>query len=310
MPGGFPQAAIEQLRALDLEIAGGVEPHAHVILDDAEQPPALRMPEDAADRLLADVEQVELAAEPAMVAALGLFELKEVLVELLLARKGGAVDALQLGIFRVAAPIRAGDVHQLEGLAEITGRGQMRADAEIDEIALPVEADLLVSRDFADIFGLVGLADAVEEGDRGVAVPDLARDLLVAAHDLAHARLDLLEILGSERLGAREIVIEPGLGRRPEGDLGVGIQFLDRLRHDMGRIVAQNLEPFRHLPSDDRDGGVMVDHGREIARPAVDPNGDRRLRQTRPDRGGDFGAGDRTGKFEAFAVRQGHAEGA
>ena len=154
----------------------------------------------------------------------------------------------------------------------------MRADAEIDEIALPVEADLLTFRDFADIFGLVRLADAVEEGDRGVAVPDLPRDLLVPPHDLAHARLDPLEILGGERLGAGEIVVEPGFGRRPEGDLGIGIQFLDRLRHDMGRIVAQNLEPFRHLPSDDRDGGGAVDHGREIVRPAVDPDGDRRLR--------------------------------
>ena len=128
-------------------------------------------------------------------------------------------------------------------------------------------------------------------------------------HDLAHARLDLLEIFGRERLGAREIVVEAGFGRRPEGDLGIGIEFLDRLGHDMGRVVAQDLEPFRHLASDDRDGGVAVDHGREIARPPVDLNGDRRFRQTRPNRGGDFGASDRPGKFEAFTVRQDHAEG-
>ena len=142
--------------------------------------------------------------------------------------------------------------------------------------------------------------------DRRVAVPDLAGDLLVAPHDLAHPRLDLGEILGGERLGAREIVIEPGLGRRPEGDLGLGIELLDRLGHHMGRVVAQDLEPFRHVAGDDRDRGVTVDHGREIARPAVDPDRDRRLGEPRPDRGGDFGAGDRTGKFEAFAVRQGH----
>src|SRR5580693_3619723 len=128
----------------------------------------------------------------------------------------------------------------------------MRTDAEINEIALPVEADLLTFRDFADIFGLVALADTVEEGDSRVAVPDLARDLLVAAHDLAHARLNPFEILGRERFGAGEIVIKSGFGRRPEGDLGIGIQFLDRLRHNMGRIVAQDLEPFRYLPSNDR----------------------------------------------------------
>ena len=98
MAGGFPQAAVEQLRTLDLLIAGGVEPAPQIVLDDAKERPSLRMPEDAADRLLADVEEVELASEPAMVAALGLFEPKEVLVEFLLARPGGAVDALQLGV--------------------------------------------------------------------------------------------------------------------------------------------------------------------------------------------------------------------
>ena len=76
------------------------------------------MPEDAADRLFADMEEVELAPEPAMVAALGLFELEEILVELLLARPSGAVNALQLGIPRVAAPIGACDVHQFERLTE------------------------------------------------------------------------------------------------------------------------------------------------------------------------------------------------
>ena len=33
------------------------------------------------------------------------------------------------------------------------------------------------------------------------------------------------------------------------------------------------------------------------------------FRQTRPDRGGNVGASDRTGEFEAFAVGQGYAEG-
>ena len=166
MPGGLPQAAVEQLRALDLLIAGSVEPAAHVVLDDAIQRPALRVPEDAADRLLAEMEQVELAAELAVVAALGLLEPEEVLVELLLARPGGAVDALQLGVVGIAAPIGAGHVHQLEGLAETAGRRQMRPDAQIDEIALAIEADLLAGRDFADIFGLVALADAAKRSDR------------------------------------------------------------------------------------------------------------------------------------------------
>ena len=50
----------------------------------------------------------------------------------------------------------------------------------------------------------------------------------------------------------------------------------------MGGIVAQNFEPFRRLASDDRNGRVVVDNGREIAHPAVDPDRDRRLARPGP----------------------------
>src|SRR5579875_3878651 len=186
------------------------------------------MPEHAADRLLLHMEQVELAPEPAVVAALGLFEAKEKLFEVLLACPGGAVDALQLRLFRIAAPIGAGRVHQLEGLPEAAGRRQVRPGAQIDKIALPVEADLLLRRDLADIFRLVILADAAKEADRGLAFPYLAGDRLVAAHDLAHARFDPGKILGGEGRIAGEIVVEAGFGRRPKGDLRFGIKLLDR----------------------------------------------------------------------------------
>src|SRR5205823_2941553 len=188
----------------------------------------LGVPEHAADRLLAEVEQVKLAPELAVVAALGLLEPEEILVKLLLARPSRAVDTLQLGIVRVAAPIGAGNIHQLECLPEPAGRRQMRADAEIDKIPLPVEADLLLGRDLADIFGLITFADAVEEGDGLVAIPHLTGDRLVAPHDVAHALLDALEVVGRERRRTREVVIKPGLGRRAKGDLGFGIELLDR----------------------------------------------------------------------------------
>ena len=295
MAGGFPQAAVEQQRSSDFEIAGRVEPAAHIVFDDAIELPALGMPEDAADRLLLHMEQVELAAEPAVVAPLGLLETEEILVELLLARPGGAVDALQLSVVRVAAPIGSGHIHQLEGLPEPPRRGQMRPDAQIDEVALAVEADLLLGRDLADIFRLVAFADAVEEGDRLVALPHLAGDRLVAAYDVAHALLD-----------AREIVVEAGFGRRAEGNLGLGVQFLDRLGHDMSGVVAQDLDPLGHLAGDDRDRRVMVDQRRQIARPAVDLDRDRRPGEAGADRRGQLRAGHRTGKFPGAAVGQGH----
>jgi hypothetical protein len=50
------------------------------------------------------------------------------------------VDALQLGVFRVAAPIGAGDGAQLE-MADLAGMVHVRAAAQIDEIAGAVKAD-------------------------------------------------------------------------------------------------------------------------------------------------------------------------
>ena len=123
---------------------------------------------------------------------------------------------------------------------------------------------------------------------------------------VAHPLLDPREIFGGERLGAGEIVIKPGVGRRAEGDLRVGVELLDRLGHDVSGVVAQDLEPLGGLAGDDRDRGVMVDRSGEVARPAVDPDRDRRLGQPRPDRRGNLGAGDRPGKLALFAVRQGH----
>ncbi len=252
------------------------------------------------------MEEVELAPEPAMITALCVFELEKVLVELLLAGPGSAVNSLQLGVFGIAAPVRPRHVGQLEGLAETAGRGQVRPDTEIDKAALPVEADLRPLRDFADIFSLVALAEIAKKGDGCIALPDFPGDLLVAAHDVAHPRFDLFKIVGRERLGPGEIVIEPGFRRRAESNLGVGIELLDRLGHDMGRVMPQDLEPFSGVSGDDRDRGIAVDHRSQVARPAIYPDRDCRLGEPRPDRSRNFAARDRAGKFEAFAVRQGH----
>src|SRR5581483_12424753 len=128
-----------ELRRLHLDIARGLEAAAHIGLDGAEERPALRMPEDAADRLLLLVEEVELAAQAAMVALLRLLELRQVRLQRLLVGPRGAVDALELLVVAVAAPIGARHLHQLEGVAELAGRRQVRPGAEIDELALAIE---------------------------------------------------------------------------------------------------------------------------------------------------------------------------
>src|SRR3546814_5919107 len=144
------------------------------------------------------MEEVHLAAEAPVVALFSLLQHGEVGLELLLVLPAGAVDALELRVARVAAPVGAGDLHQLERMPELAGRRQVRADAEVEPVALAVDRDLLALRQRLDMLGLVLLPDRGEVADRLFAVPHLAADRLVAVDDLVHALLDGRKVGGRE----------------------------------------------------------------------------------------------------------------
>ena len=80
-----------------------------------------------------------------MIALLGLFEAVQVVLELLLVGPGRAVDPLQHLVARIAAPVGAGDLHQLEG-RELAGGRHVRPAAQVHPVALAVEADRLAGR--------------------------------------------------------------------------------------------------------------------------------------------------------------------
>src|SRR5581483_5384736 len=114
----LPQLAVDELRRLDFLIATGFELAAQVVLERAPERPALGMPEHHAGRFFLLMEQAHLAADPAMVALLRFLDAHQVRLEVLVGEEGRAVDALQLRIPGVAAPIGARYLRQLERLAE------------------------------------------------------------------------------------------------------------------------------------------------------------------------------------------------
>ena len=118
--------------------------------------------------MLVDVEQVELAAQAAVIALLGLLEHREVLLQLLLRGPGRAVDALEHLVAMVAAPVGAGHLHQLEVL-ELARARHVGAAAQVLELALAVQRHLLAGRNARDDLGLVVLADALEVLHRRIA---------------------------------------------------------------------------------------------------------------------------------------------
>src|SRR4051812_37836482 len=93
-----------------------------------------RMPERRARRMLREMKQVELNAELAMVARAGLLEPLEMRVEVGLRVERGPVDASELRVLLVPAPVGAGEAGQLERLDRLRVL-QMWAAAEVAELA-------------------------------------------------------------------------------------------------------------------------------------------------------------------------------
>src|SRR5665213_1067393 len=99
-----------------------------------------------------------------MVALLLLLKLEEIGIKLFLIAPRGTVDALKLRVLRVAAPIGACDLGQLERVAELAGRCEMRPAAQIVPVAMPVDRNVFTGRNAFDQLGLVSLANPFEVG--------------------------------------------------------------------------------------------------------------------------------------------------
>ncbi len=237
VPRLLPQLLVHQQRGRDLLVAALIERLARVLLQLAHQHHAAGQPERRAGGDVVEVEQVELPPELAVVALLRLLEPPEMLVELLLGEPGGPVDPLQHRVLLVPAPVGAGGGEELEGL-DLAGRGHVRAAAEIEEVALPVDRDGGRGEAAQDLH-LERLAPLLEERDGALPRHLLARERVVGLHDLAHGVLDAREILGRERLRLQEVVVEAVLDRGADGDLHLGEEPLHRLRHHVRRRVTE-----------------------------------------------------------------------
>ena len=267
----------------------------------------LRMPERRAGRLLGEVEEVELAAEPAVVARLRLLEPLEIGVEVGLRVEGGAVDPRQLRVLLVAAPVGACERGQLDRLDRLRVL-QVRAAAEIGELALGVQRDLAFGR--VDELDLVRLALRLEAPLRLVgrdllALPGAA--FLQLALDLG---LDLLEILLADRLGELEVVVEAVLDRRPDRDLDAGIEPADGLGEQVRRRVAQHVEGVRVARvarGQDLDRLPVRERQPQVLDVPVLADQHRLLGQLRADRTRGVEAGGAVRKFEFRGVGENHA---
>ena len=301
---GLPQLAIDQLRRLHFLVTAGIQLAPYVTLKRAPERPALGVPEHHARGFFLLVEEAHLAAETAMVALLRLLDAMQVGLQVLVREEDRTVDALELGVVPVAAPVGARHLRELERLAELARRGQVRPQAHVEPVALLVDRDLLVLRQLVGPLGLELLAVLAEVVLDLRAIPHRALDRQVAVDDLGHALLDLREVLGREGLVADEVVVEAVLRRGAERDLRAGEEFLHRLRQHVRRIVAQQFQRIGVARRHDADLCVAVDHMGEVDHLAVDAECEGRLGEAGTDRRGDLGAADGLVEGPDRTVRQ------
>ncbi len=105
----------------------------------------------------------------------------------------------------------------------------MRASAQIGKISLLVEGDHSILGQVADEFYLVGFILFLHELNSFPARQLKAFQLVVGLDDLLHFLLDGFEVLGGECLVRVEVIVEARIDGRPDGQLDIGAQSLDRL---------------------------------------------------------------------------------
>ena len=180
----------------------------------------------------------------------------------------------------------------------------MRTPAQVDELALAVEAHFLVGGQLADDFGLEFLAFLQEKRHGFIAIPDFTPNFLIAAHNVLHALFNGFQVIRCERGVPVEVIIEAVGNGRANGHLGIREQLLYGFGHDMGGIVANQLQGLVGLPCDDFHRGAVVDGQIDVDQVAVGFGGQGLFGEFFADTSGDLEGGGRLLKLHACPIGQ------
>src|SRR5450830_461910 len=325
----LPELAAQDHRRADLLVTGAHVLGAPEVDHRVPETHALGVEEGEAGALLVEAEEIEVAADAPVVAQAGQFEGLEVRGQLLLGGEGRAVHAGEHGLVLVAAPVGAGQAGELEGaVAQPAGAGQVRPAAEVDEVALGVDADGLLAGEVLDELdlerlvraraGRTGCARRPEDGQRLGARQLGARHRQVLAHDPGHLLLDTPEVGVGDGLGGLEVVVEAVLDGGADGVLRAREQAQDGLRHDVRRGVPQHVDGFGviALERDDVDAVAVVQRGGDVDEAGDVGRGggghtarDGGFRQSRADRRRRIEHGRAVGEFQGGAIGEGDLHG-
>ena len=265
------------VRGVDRPVAARLVQLPPPLLEPSPHVAEARMPEHQSGAELGmHREQVEILAQPPVIARGDLLEVGEVLLEIRLRPPRGAVDALEHRLIGIAAPIRAGHRSQFETVARNLLRVlHVRPFAEVRPGAVIVEGDLLTFGDRCQQLQFELLAGTFQPFGGGGAAHGRAAELTGFLDDLAHLVFDARQILVGQRPRELEVVVEAVVDRRTDRDLAARKQAQNRVSHHVRDAVTERVEG---------DGTALRLEGKahEFNRDAPDDRSGRRERDSRP----------------------------
>ena len=246
-------------------------------------------------------EKLQLTAELVVVALLGFLHHGEVLFQQALLRERDAVETLQHLVACIAAPVCTCDGGELYSL-DIAGAHEVRACAEVREIVLLIEGDVLaLGSVLTDELLFIVLTLHELQCFRYRQLEALNLDVFL--DDLLHLGFDLCEVVVGDGLRQLHIIIEAVIHSRADGELCARVQAVYRLRHDVGRGVPICLFALFIVKRQNLYLAIFVEHGAQVAHLAVHFCGTCGLIKTHADAFCDFRYGNAAFKF-LFAALQ------
>ena len=196
-------------------------------------------------------------------------------LEILLGKKGCAVDALQHWIALVTPPVGSGNSGELKGF-DLTGVNQVGAAAEVKPIIMSVDRHHRFLHLFQH-FDLVGLVALSEDPDCFLPIQFPAQNRRSLLDYFLHFSFDLRNILDTEGFRAVKVIVETVFDGWANSNFGFRIQALHRLGHDVRSSVAKNLQGLFVILVQRLNGAILFQRSAEINEFAVYLSGNRRV---------------------------------
>ena len=204
-----------------------------------------------------------------MIAFFGFFNARDVGFEIVFVCPCCAVDALQLLVVAIAAPVCARHFGELE-IFEETGVGNVRPAAHIHIFLVVIHAhggDVVCH--VVNQAQFVVFAALFKDFNHFGARRHFFDDIVVLVNQLFHARFNGGDVFGRERFFAENVVVKAVFDHRADDHFYAGEQLFHRMPNQVRTRVADDFYAFGVFGGDDLHAGVFGNRVAGIAQNAV-----------------------------------------